>query len=334
MKIKNIFFFLSLFILFSCQNDLDNDMNESDVTDPLTNENEESRSLLEGECVIKIRLTDGPIDLQAVNIDIIGMHIIGDSTKYNLSTVNGIYNLLDFQNGIDTLISVDTFMINFLKDIVLELGENNTIIDKNGDVHPLEFPSNNRDFLKIKFNQKLDSLQLSDVQLDFDACKSVHQTGNGRWILKPVIKINRFNDHPHFGNFDLLDDKLKMIELSYPDYDKFEIKQVDICFSDKQLIEVFATSTINNNERVFLLNTNCEELYVIETTDFLSLSDEIQETAKNAINGNPEFFNEVLVYNQSNSLKIYGFTAIKGQGNSAKEIKVYVDEMGVIICKE
>lgn len=333
----NTKFFLStilmigLFSFFSCQKDSDIlPLDPDEITEV---GEEENRELMEGERAVRIRLTDGPADLQAVNVDIIGLYIVADSNKYQLTTVNGVYNLLDFQNGIDTLISVDTFNSSFLKDIVLELGDNNSVVDDQGIEFPLELPSANRDFLKIKFNQKLDSLQLLDVQLDFDACRSVRETGNGRWILKPVIHVSKVNNRPMDVDPDI-SDKIAMIEAAYPAFDEFRIERHEYCFMNEVVIRVDAKSVQSGDEMSTILNTDCEELYTISQDEVDNLSVDLLEAAQSSLNGNAELFVTADIFTDSNGEVFYGFALVRGNGNGAKQFLSYVDADATLICTE
>jgi len=54
---------------------------------------------------------------------------------------------------------------------------------------PLETPSAIRSGIKLIHQFTVNSGQRVDLLLDFDACHSIVKTGNGKYILKPVIKV-------------------------------------------------------------------------------------------------------------------------------------------------
>ena len=56
----------------------------------------------------------------------------------------------------------------------------------------LDTPSGIQTGIKLIHQFTVESGQHVDLLLDFDACKSVHQTGNGKYKLKPVIKVIPF----------------------------------------------------------------------------------------------------------------------------------------------
>lgn len=139
---------------------------------------------------LKVNLTDAPMEAEEVNIDLkaVRVNFADDSSGWSdLSAVPGIYNLLDLQNGLDTMIATGTVPAGYLKEIRLVLGSNNTI-KVNGEVYPLTIPSGSESGLKLKVNKSL-AAPLDSLLIDFDAALSIHQEGTGDYKLKPVLKI-------------------------------------------------------------------------------------------------------------------------------------------------
>lgn len=140
---------------------------------------------------LKVKLTDNPINAQQVNIDLreVRVNYKGDSTTgwTTLTTTAGVYNLLDFQNGADTTIATGAVPGGQVKEIRLVLGNNNTIM-VDSIIHPLTIPSGSESGLKIKVGKNM-SGSLDSLVIDFDAALSIHETGNGKYMLKPVLKI-------------------------------------------------------------------------------------------------------------------------------------------------
>jgi hypothetical protein len=139
---------------------------------------------------LNIRLTDGPGDYQQVNVDILEVRIksANDSSQWVTLTTNaGIYNLLDFQNGVDTLLATGTVSSDTLKEVRFILGDDNSVM-VDSVIYPLQTPSAQQSGLKIKIDKDL-NLDINTLTLDFDAEKSIVETGNGSYILKPVIKV-------------------------------------------------------------------------------------------------------------------------------------------------
>ena len=135
-----------------------------------------------------VKMTDAPGPYQKVNIDLQGVEIIGDGGEtVTLNVRKGIYNLLDFSNGKSTLIATDTLQISKVAQIRLILGTNNTVVVDNVS-YPLSTPSAEQSGLKLQVHQTLEQGILYSVLLDFDANKSIVNTGSGTYKLKPVLR--------------------------------------------------------------------------------------------------------------------------------------------------
>ena len=142
------------------------------------------------QSTMNIHLTDAPADYEEVNIDLKQVQVqFADDTSgwQNVETHAGMYDLLQLQNGVDTLIATGTFPAGTVHQLRLILGENNNIV-VNGETYPLTVPSGAHSGLKVKVHKKLNK-NLEDLVVDFDAGLSVHQEGNGNYKLRPVLKI-------------------------------------------------------------------------------------------------------------------------------------------------
>ncbi len=135
-----------------------------------------------------IRMTDAPTIYNAVFIDLQGVEITGSGGQtVLLNTHTGIYNLLNYSNGIDTLIANGTLEDAGVQQIRLILGPNNSVLVNNVS-YPLSTPSADQTGLKLQVHQTLQAGVLYSVLLDFDANKSIVNQGNGTYSLKPVIR--------------------------------------------------------------------------------------------------------------------------------------------------
>jgi len=137
---------------------------------------------------IKVRMTDAPGPYQEVNVDLLGVEITGNDGKVVMLNVNaGIYNLIDFSNGMDTLIASGELEVSRVEQIRLILGPNNTVVIDNLS-YPLSTPSADQSGLKLQLHQTLEAGVVYSILLDFDANKSIVVEGNGNYKLKPVIR--------------------------------------------------------------------------------------------------------------------------------------------------
>ncbi len=141
-----------------------------------------------GNYPYKVRMTDAPGPYSEVNVDIRSVEVTGDNGHtVMLNTTAGIYNLLDFSNGVDTLLATSTLANANVKQIRLILGSNNTIV-KDGITYPLSTPSAEQSGLKLLVHQTLQADVENNILIDFDANTSVVETGSGTYKLKPVLR--------------------------------------------------------------------------------------------------------------------------------------------------
>ncbi|HAH26212.1 MAG TPA: carbohydrate-binding protein [Prolixibacteraceae bacterium] len=142
-----------------------------------------------GTTRVKVRMTDAPANYEQVNVDVKAMVFkIDNDTAVNLNVTAGVYNLLDFANGLDTLIASNDVQSGKLSQVRLILGTNNSV-KVDGVVYPLTTPSAQQSGLKLSMNSVLTPGVDYNLLLDFDANLSVVKTGNGTYQLKPVIRV-------------------------------------------------------------------------------------------------------------------------------------------------
>ncbi len=138
---------------------------------------------------MNVRLTDAPAPYDAVNVEIVGVEVHTDAQGWvslNMP-VSGVYNLLDFTNGLDTLIASSALPSGKMSQIRLVLGNNNSL-EYNGNTYDLFVPSGSKSGLKVQVHKTLLPGITYEILLDFDAAKSIVQTGNNKYILKPVLR--------------------------------------------------------------------------------------------------------------------------------------------------
>mgnify|MGYP003575085213 CR=1 FL=1 len=155
--------------------------------------NKENSSTGGGEKArLQVALTDDPGDYDAVFIDLqdVRINYSTDTSEGWVSLPNvrkGQYNLLDLVNDKDTLLTEADIQPGKIEQIRLILGSNNYVL-VDSVKHMLTTPSAQQSGLKINVHQELNEGITYKLLLDFDVAKSVHQTGNGKYMLKPVIR--------------------------------------------------------------------------------------------------------------------------------------------------
>lgn len=142
---------------------------------------------------LEIRITDAPGDYEEVNVDIQGVQVHASSTDNgggwkSLDIKPGIYNLLEFTNGLDTLLGSIELPAGRVSQVRLLLGSNNTV-KMGGQAVSLTTPSAQQSGLKLNVHAELVEGITYSILLDFDAARSIVKAGHsGKYILKPVIR--------------------------------------------------------------------------------------------------------------------------------------------------
>jgi hypothetical protein len=143
---------------------------------------------------LEVRLTDDPSAYDAVYIDVqkVEVNVSSDAeTNSGWQTLSilhpGIYNLLDFRNGIDTVLAAADLPAGKLSQMRLVLGNNNSVVI-NGQSYPLATPSSQQSGLKFNIHATLTGGIVYRLWIDFDATRSIVTTGSGAYSLKPVIR--------------------------------------------------------------------------------------------------------------------------------------------------
>lgn len=171
-------------------------------------------SIPAGKTKLSIFLTDGPYDFQKVLVDIQRIEVKIDTCRENddddhdgpgcdddhdslsnhcevwdtLDIHPGIYDLLKFRNGTDTLLASGFILHGKIERIKITLGNNNSVM-VDSVVHPLHL-FNNQHFVYVNIHREhLDSVSSNNFHLflDFDLARSIKLI-NGEYWLKPVLK--------------------------------------------------------------------------------------------------------------------------------------------------
>jgi hypothetical protein len=142
--------------------------------------------------VLEVRLTDAPGEYDEVLIDVqdVQIHVSdvdGEGGWQSLLVNQGIYDLLDFQNGMDTLLIHMELPAGMVSQMRLVLGPNNQV-KADGAYYELETPSAQQSGLKFNIDANLVGGVVYRLWIDFDAARSIVHKGNGGYSLKPVIR--------------------------------------------------------------------------------------------------------------------------------------------------
>jgi hypothetical protein len=136
----------------------------------------------------EVRITDAPGNFSEVNIHIVQVKVRTQSNGWtDLITNEGIYNLLDFSNGLDTSVAIGLVPSDDVTEVRFVLGDSNSVVVDNVK-HDLEVPSGQSSGLKLKVAHQLYPNVPYSLLVDIDVAKSIVLTGNGKYILKPVLR--------------------------------------------------------------------------------------------------------------------------------------------------
>ena len=147
---------------------------------------------------IRVSMIDAPGDYDEVNVEVIRVEVhrgeendeeTDDGTGWHTIDVDTTYvDLLTLTDGNSAVLADSTLPSGYYTQVRLILGDgNNVVID--GVTHDLKIPSSSNTGLKLNHPFTIDAGAMYEVTLDFDADRSIHMTGNGRYKMKPVIRV-------------------------------------------------------------------------------------------------------------------------------------------------
>jgi hypothetical protein len=144
---------------------------------------------------LTVYLTDAPAEYDAIFIEVAGLQVKasaddgeGGWRDMPLPSTPATYNLLEFRNGMETLLSSVELPAGKVSQLRLILSDNSKIV-VNGVAAPLPLvvPSGSESGLKFNIHADLIAGIEYKLWIDFDCAGSVVENGNGDHILKPLI---------------------------------------------------------------------------------------------------------------------------------------------------
>lgn len=166
-------FFMGLAILIGCKKD-----------------NNGSAS---GTTKVEIRMTDAPGDFDEINLSVKEIVLLSEGKPYRFAATSSIFNILDFRIGSsnpDILVASGEMPSGEITEVRLVLNDSGNTIVVAGVSQALTTPSGQSSGWKVKLkaNPSLVPGVTYSLLLDFDAAKSIVSTGNGKYLLKPVVR--------------------------------------------------------------------------------------------------------------------------------------------------
>ncbi|MBS1521672.1 MAG: DUF4382 domain-containing protein [Bacteroidetes bacterium] len=141
-----------------------------------------------GTTHVSVKLTDAPGPYDAVILSIKSVVIVTDKGQQTIAIGNGPINILDFRLGKDTLLAAQDIPAGSIQQIRLVLNSTGNRVVIGGISFDLTTPSGQTSGVKLNVHDNLTAGIDYTLTLDFDAAQSIVLTGNGKYILKPVIR--------------------------------------------------------------------------------------------------------------------------------------------------
>ena len=140
---------------------------------------------------LTVHLTDAPGDFDAVNIVVTSVSVHHDGAVEgweDLSLQAGTFDLLQLQNGVLTTLALGNLPAGHYDQLRLVLGDGSNVV-VNGVTYPLTVPSGMSSGLKLIGSFDVVEGETRELTLDFDAAHSIHHIGNGKYMLRPVVRL-------------------------------------------------------------------------------------------------------------------------------------------------
>jgi len=147
----------------------------------------DSTNTTNGTTPLTIKITDAPAYYDALLLDIDHIEVITEGGKEIIEVDIDPFDILSYREGEFKLLAEHDVPSGRLQEVRLVLDDDNSIVI-DGVSHELTTPSGQSSGVKIKVQDDLIPNIAYTLALDFDASKSIHTTGNGKYMLKPVLR--------------------------------------------------------------------------------------------------------------------------------------------------
>ena len=137
---------------------------------------------------VTVNLTDGPGQYDAVILSVKSVIITTEKGDQTLAVNGSPIDILRFRLGKDTLLAAQDIPAGSIEQVRLVLNSTGNRVVVNGVSYDLNTPSGQTSGVKLNVHDTLTAGIDYTLNLDFDAAQSIVTTGNGKYILKPVIR--------------------------------------------------------------------------------------------------------------------------------------------------
>jgi hypothetical protein len=135
-----------------------------------------------------VKLTDAPGAFDAVILNIKSVVVITNNGEHTLNVDGRPIDILRFRLGKDTVLADQDIPAGTIQQVRLVLNDSGNQVIIGGISYDLTTPSGQTSGVKLNVHDNLTAGIAYTMLLDFDAAQSIVLTGNGKYILKPVIR--------------------------------------------------------------------------------------------------------------------------------------------------
>lgn len=137
---------------------------------------------------VTVKMTDAPGAFDAVILNVKSVVVVTDKGENTLDVNGGPIDILRFRAGKDTILAAQDIPAGTIQQIRLILNSTGNRVIVGGVSYDLTTPSGQTSGVKLNVHDNLTAGVAYTLRLDFDAAQSIVLTGNGKYILKPVIR--------------------------------------------------------------------------------------------------------------------------------------------------
>ncbi len=146
-----------------------------------------------GNGEMKMYMVDSPANFDAVFINVTEVDVQSATSDtasgwHIINSTPHMYELLSLRNGISAVLGDTMLPAGHYTQIRLILGAGSYVVI-NGNNYDLTIPSGSQTGIKLTNEFDIQANATYQLTLDFDANKSIVQTGIGKYILKPTIRL-------------------------------------------------------------------------------------------------------------------------------------------------
>jgi len=141
-----------------------------------------------GPAHVTVTMTDAPGAFDAVILNVKSVVVVTDKGEQTLNVNGGPIDILRFRMGKDTVLANQDIPAGTIQQVRLVLNDNGNRVIVAGVSYDLTTPSGQTSGVKLNVHDNLTAGIAYTMRLDFDAAQSIVLTGNGKYILKPVIR--------------------------------------------------------------------------------------------------------------------------------------------------